>query len=155
VTIETLLGQEVSRSYLVVTAGQRQDIRCQTVAALWNASDNLVTVTKYFTTGANANRVQSVKNPDGTMTIYDYIVSADGSYQTNVVSAGQPDGTGASIVDGTKTATVIGSVGQLISRTTIDVASGITNGSETYGNYDEFQRPRHVVYLDGASEDVN
>ncbi len=89
------------------------------------------------------------------MTIYDYIVSADGSYQTNVLSAGQPDGTGASIVDGTKTTTVVGSVGQLISRTTVDIASSITNASEIYSNYDEFQRPRHVVYLDGTSEDVN
>ena len=38
----------------------RQDIRCQTPHAAWDTADNLVPITKYYTSGVNRNRVQSL-----------------------------------------------------------------------------------------------
>ncbi len=151
--IEKIKDQEVGRSYTVVKVGERRDIRCQTPGALWNDASNLVTITRYFTSGDNLGRVQDVLYPDGTMTIFAYTDSADGS-RTVVVSTGQPNTGKTAIVAGTRTTTQTGSVGQLISRVTVDVASTLTLNSATGGNFDEFNRARRVTYLDGSYEET-
>jgi YD repeat-containing protein len=151
--IEKLLGQEISRSYAVIKTGERQEIQCQTPGAAWDATDNLVTVTKYYTTGVNTNRIQSIKNPDGTMVFYNYVVNGDNT-RTTTMTSGQPNAGQTAVVDGTQTVTIVGTVGQMLSRTVTDIASSITLASETYSNYDEYNRPRHVVYLDGSSTDI-
>jgi RHS repeat-associated protein len=125
-------------------------ISCLQPYVEWDDPGNLVTTTTYYSTGPNTNRVQSVLNPDGTMQIYDYAQAVDGS-QTNTVYSGQPNSGLTAIVDGTETITILGPVGQLVSRTQIDIASSITTSQETYGEYDEFNRPQSVTYLDGTS----
>ncbi len=128
----------------------RLDIRCLTPYAAWNDPANLVTTTTNYSTGPNAGRVQSVLNPDGTMQIYVYAQAVDGS-QTNTVYSGQPNTGKTAIVDGSKTVTILGPVGQLISRTESDIVSTITTSQEIYGDYDEFSRPQSVTYLDGTT----
>jgi RHS repeat-associated protein len=128
----------------------RLDIRCLTPYAAWNDPANLVTTTTNYATGPNAGRVQSVLNPDGTMQIYVYAQAVDGS-QTNTVYSGQPNTGKTAIVDGSKTVTILGPVGQLISRTESDIVSTITTSQEIYGDYDEFSRPQSVTYLDGTT----
>ncbi len=154
-TIETLLGQEVSRSYQVVHSGEVRNIVCQTPGAAWNAGNNLVTITKKNTSGQFKDELQSVENPDGTMQLYTYDINTGSGQRTDTVKSGTPNGTKNDIIDGTRIVTVKGSVGQLVSRTVIDIASGITLSTEDYSsNYDEFNRPQHVTYLDGTSEDT-
>ncbi|MGA1495634.1 MAG: hypothetical protein ACO37D_09590, partial [Rhodothermales bacterium] len=148
--VEKVLGHEVSRAYVVLKPGERQDIRCQTPGAAWNATDNLVTITKYYTTGSNANRIKSQKQPDGTLSLYQYV---DNGTRTTTVAAGQPNGTDSAIVDGTQTVTVIDALGYLVSRTVTDIASGITIASQVHSNTDEFGRPRTTSFMDGSQED--
>jgi len=117
----------------------------------WNDQGNITTTTTYYSTGLNTNRVQSVLHPDGTMQIYTYTNAADGT-ETNIVYSGVPNSGHTAIVDGTETITVVGPVGQMVSSTQIDIASGITTAQDTYGNYDPFSRPQTVTHLDGTSE---
>src|SRR5439155_27269509 len=64
-TVEYVLGQEVSRSYLVWKRGERRDIQCVTPGAAWDAADNLVTITRYYTNGTNELRLWTIEHPDG------------------------------------------------------------------------------------------
>jgi RHS repeat-associated protein len=146
--VEYLLGQEISRTYAVWLAGEKRDIRCVHPGAAWNNSSNLVTTTRWSTnTTNNFRRKISVERPDGTMDIYQYGV---GSNRTNTVLSGEPNGGKTDIVNGTKTIQVLGPVGQMVSIVVIDIASGITISQETYSDYDSYNRPRKVTYLDGT-----
>jgi len=149
-TIQTLNGSEVSRSYLVLLPGMRMEIRCQTPAAESNASDNLVTITRCYTNGPYAGRIQSIQNPDGTMNLFQYPVAADGT-QTNIVYTGQPAADRNSIVDGAQDVTVLGSLGQMISHTAWDILSSKIIFRDIYGAYDNFNRPQQVTHLDGTT----
>jgi RHS repeat-associated protein len=151
-TVEYVKNVEIARSYVVVLPGERRDIRCQEPGANWNAGANLVTITKYYTNGPNLYRVASVENPDGTMQFYQYDQAADGTRTTTVYS-GHPNG--GNIDDGTQDITVVGPLGQMISHQVIDIASTKTISSETYGSYDEFNRPQQITYLDGTSSQTH
>jgi RHS repeat-associated protein len=150
--IEQVNGQESSRAYLILLPGERHDIRCVRPYANWSDSDNLVTVTKYYTSGPNIFRVQSVANPDGTMAFYDYASSTNG-WQTNTVSTGQPNSRGTVIADGTQTTTILDSFGQTVLVTVRDLASGGTIlRQDAYGNFDALDRAQLVTHLDGTTE---
>jgi len=135
---------------MVAKPGERDDIRCP-IDDFYNDPTNLVTVTKYYTSGINSNRIASVTNPDGTMSIYNYGWAADGS-ETNIVDTGQPNGGGTAIIDGTESVTILGPLGQMISHTESDIASGIITVQDTYGNYDSLNRPQQVTHLDGTTD---
>jgi YD repeat-containing protein len=152
--IETLLGQEVSRRYLVVLPNERRDIRCQTVGAAWNAANNLATITRTYGPGhAFEGKLKTIDNPDGTRQVWFYATNS--TQLTNIVLSGQADPANlTNVLSGTKTITVSGLVGQMVSRTVTDIASGLTLASETYSNYDEYNRPRRVTYLDGSYADT-
>lgn len=153
-TVETLLGQEISRKYQVVHSDEVDDIVCQTGGAARNASDNLVTITKRYTTGTFTGEPSSILHPDGTMEFYTYVIDSGSGTRTDTVDSGEPDSGKTMIIDGTRTVTIKGSVGQMISRTVWDIATGITLESETYSDYDEFNRPQKVTYLDGTESDT-
>jgi RHS repeat-associated protein len=151
-TLTTYLRSQItSKRYRVIMPGEVDDIECQRPSALWNDSDNLVTVTKYFTSGPNTNRVQSVLNPDGTMSVYSYSQATDGS-ETNTLSRGQPSIDQTSIVDGTIEVTVLGPVGQMLSRSVKDILSGAVLQQDIYGNFDSLSRPQLVTHIDGTTE---
>ena len=73
---ESLLGQPVSKSFLVRKDGERRDIVCVHTNAAWNDASNLVTVTKLFTSGYFRDEPQSVLHPDGTMDLYAHPIGA-------------------------------------------------------------------------------
>jgi len=132
--VEYVLGHEVSRAYAVVLPGETREIRCVNPAAAWNDASNLVTITKTYTNGSFQNYTASVLRPDGTMDIFQY--NTNSSYRTNIVWSGKPDNSLSNIVDGTKTEKVVGTAGQMISRTTRDIASGIITDQQTHSDYD-------------------
>jgi RHS repeat-associated protein len=150
-TVTYVKGNVVSKNFLIAFPGVRQDLRCVDLDYNWDYAHNLVTITKYYTNGANINKVMSIMNPDGTMSLYDYDTAADGSV-TNIVYTGQPNTDGTAIIDGTKTVTILGPLGQMLSSSEIDITSGIITSQDVYGNYDGLNRPQQVTHLDGTME---
>ena len=151
-TVEYVLGHEVARSYAIITPYEQRRIQCVTAGASVAATDNLVTVAKWYSSGVDMNRLKSIERPDGTMDIFTYGFSSSGtSYRTNIVRSGVPDVYKTNIVDGTKSVTVLGAYGQLISKTTTDIASVLLTASESYSDFDSFNRPRRVTFIDGTS----
>ena len=152
---EYVLGEHVSRRFTIFRNGERLDIVCQTVSTstTWNAGDNLVTTTTYYTSGANEDRVKSIEYPDGTAELYTYSESTN--FTTNV-SRGVPNTSPpTAITDGTTTTTVVNEAGFLVSRTVVDIGSSKTLSSETYDNHDEFGRPQETEYLDLTTTEAN
>ncbi|MBI4027026.1 MAG: RHS repeat protein, partial [Verrucomicrobia bacterium] len=146
--VETLLGQEVARRYTVLHPGEMQAIVATTPGASQTDPSNLVTVTKKYTSGAFSNEVQSVKSPDGTMSLYTYLMS--GNQKTTTVKTGQPNAGETDIVDGTRIVTVVDQAGNALTETTTDIASGLLLTSATTTQQDEFGRPTRVDYNDGT-----
>lgn len=149
-TIETLLNTEVGRTYTVCLTNETRHIRCQTASAAWDAADNLVTITTTYGEGSSFRGwTKSERRPDGTMSLHEYEVDGAGNL-TTVVWSGQPNGTGTAVTNGTKLVTLQGPLGNVIERTTVDIASDIITGSETFSDFDEFGRPGRVTYLDST-----
>jgi YD repeat-containing protein len=151
-SIVYVLGQEVSRTYNVILQFQKQEIKCVTPGAAWNAADNLVTTTTYISGGLHTAEVQSEMRPDGTVTLYQY--GSNPANMTNVVMIGHPNTNGTSIDQGTITTSIYGSHGQLLSKQVIDAASMIVTSFETY-QYDALNRRISTTYLDGTASLVN
>ena len=151
-TTESLLGQEISRGFHIFKPFEEIDIACPNPGVLWNDTSNLQTVTKKYSSGVNVGRVASMKRPDGTMAYFAYAEVANTS-RTTPVDSGQPNVGETALLKGTRTVTIVGVAGGLISRTVQDVAGGTAGAvlaQETYSNYDQFNRPRRVTFLDGT-----
>lgn len=146
--IETLLGQEVSRRYVILRAYETHEIQSQTPGAAANASDNLVTITRRYAGGEFVNEIQSMQNPDGSMSFYTYAIS--GNQKTTTVKTGQPNDAGSDIADGTRTVTVVDEGGNTLSETTYDISSGLLLTSAISTHFDEFGRPTRIEYNDGT-----
>jgi YD repeat-containing protein len=151
-TTEHLLGLPISRSYELEYFNRNVFVQCQSPDAAWNDSSNLTTETRLHTMGSFDQEIYSISNPDGTMEFY--------SYQTNdttkltVRYSGEPVSALTSIKNGTKTITLVDSVGNMISNIVRRVNSeveGITISQESYSNPDEFGHPQTVTYLNGTS----
>jgi hypothetical protein len=154
-TIEYLLGQEIGRTYAVIKPGEKRSIRCQTAGAAWTAADNLVTITRYYTTGSFTDYARSTDYPDGTRTAWLYSTSGTGTNatQTTVVLNGQVDpNSDTNILAGTITTAALGHVGQLISTTVQDKASTTILNQDNYTYLDEFRRSYTVAHLDATTE---
>jgi YD repeat-containing protein len=148
--VEYLKGQEVGRTYYVISPGEEQKIQCQTPGAAWNAPDNLTTVTRKYTDGPFADELQSIFYPDGTVELYQYEISGDNQRQTTTVSRGVPNAGRTAIVQGTKTITVIGIGADTLSRQVTDMSSGLSIDQEIHSTVDG--KVRRVDYLDGTHE---
>jgi len=147
-TVEQILGQEIGRRYVVRSSGSEMDIVATTAGASWTDPGDMVTITKTMVGGAFDGRTQSVKNPDGTMTIYAY--DRSNNQTTTTTSTGKPDSSGTSIVDGTKTVAVQDSTGNQIYQATYDILSGLLLSSSSTTQQDSFGRPTRIDYLDGT-----
>jgi len=149
--IHKLKGQEIGRTYKIIKPGEERDIVCPTPEALWNASDNLVTITKKYTSGGNLHRISSIKRPDGTMSFFTY--SETSTNRTTTETSGQPNGGETAVQEGVQTVTIINIHGHLVSRTVKSIAGGsvgATLASEVYSEHDDFGRPEKVTFLDGT-----
>ncbi|MBL9166811.1 MAG: RHS repeat-associated core domain-containing protein [Verrucomicrobiales bacterium] len=148
--IERILGQEIGRRYWVYLPGETREIVCVTPGAAWDNSSNLVTITKTVTNqDLFFGWIQSRRHPDGTMQIHQYATNSTG-YMTNTLFSGEPGASYTNIVRGTKTISVAGPCSELLSRTVVDIESGITIASEVYSQHDSQFRPRKTTHLDGT-----
>ena len=156
-TIEYLLGNspanEVSRRYQVFLDNEMRDIRCISTNAAWNDGNNLVTIHKSYTSGFWFLKPFSVERPDGTVDLFQYTYGGNINNYTNTVWSGVPNAGRTAIIDGTKTVTITGPLGQLISVTTTDLTNNIVTAQQLYGAYDTYSRPQAVTNgLDGTWE---
>lgn len=141
-------GIEVSRRYnaFILATSERREIVCLATNAAWNDPSNLVTSTFTYGFGTtNYGLLKSIAYPDGTQEIHEYFADR----LIHVVSRGHPSG--GTIDDGTRTITITDPVGNLLSRTNIDILSGLTTSVEIYSDPDDYGRPRLIIYLDGTS----
>ena len=155
--VEYVNASEISRNYLVLLPGERRDIRRVHVGDGWNAADNLVTVTKYYTNGPNLYKPQSIVNPDGTAVFYNYFSSTNG-WQTNTVSTGQPNGSGTDIYEGSITTTILDPFGQKTKYTVEKISAGTLGAAlqqDVYGNFDLLDRAQLVTHLDNTKDYFN
>ena len=145
-----------ARAYLIAAPGRTIEIRCAGKSSVPFDSPALCTTNRYYPDAdANSTRLQSVEHPDGTMEIHSYGINP-GSL-TNIVLSGQPNSTHTDIVNGTKTLTVLGNIGQILLKEIYDIAPGRTNiltYREAYAYTDGLQRSHTVSYLDGTSNVV-
>ena len=149
--IEKIGSVEVSRRYAVFpSVDVRLDIQCTTSGSAWNDTGNLVTTSRFYANGPNQFALQSVLQPNGTMTFYSYQTNAN--YRTNITVTGQPDSTGSHIVDGVSNQVVVNKWGGMVEIISADVKSGAILVHDAYGNHDGFGRPQQVTHLDQTVE---
>ena len=151
-TVERVLDEVVSCTYYSYMFGETREIRCLGGTNI-AAAGNLTNITKLFTNGFHYGEPKSIEHPDGTMQFFEYVgrLKNDVGY-TNIVSSGVPDSYKTNIVNGTKTVTIKGPLGQLVSETRTDIESTITIARQLFGSYDVYSRPQAVTNLDGTWE---
>jgi RHS repeat-associated protein len=142
-------GYPNKSSYQVIMPGQTRTYLASYNAG-WSNPNNLVTTTRYFTSGPYTGKISSIKNPDGTLRLFDYATNSAGTLRTNSVFEGAPNATDTAVTNGTKTVTVVGTAGQMYSRADYDIASGLLTDSEVH-TLDDRNRPVRIAYLDGTS----
>lgn len=158
--VEKLMGVEVSRKYRVFVSNTNiHEYQCLTTNALYTDSNNLVTKTAVYPIGtAFQFLTYKVEHLDGTFDFYGY--STNSTSMTTIVTNGRPNLTFSAVIEGTRTITVKGTTGQMISnivQTITNGAVGVTLSSESY-SYDAndlfFQSPT-ITYLDGTTTVYN
>jgi RHS repeat-associated protein len=150
--VETLLGHEISRTYMAHFAASNavKVVRCQTPGASWTDSGNLVSITSRDSYYQPTN----VWNADGTRTFYTYVTNGDNSI-TTTRTAGQTNGPGTAIAEGMKNIIVVGSAGQTISNISINITAGsdgpvLSRDTYFYEETDYAYSTPTIGHLDGT-----
>jgi YD repeat-containing protein len=152
-TIVRLKGNEVARTYRTLAEGQTVEKVCPLPGLLWTDAANLVTTNTTYTEGPHYGRPKAITHPDGTQTLYTYS-ETNGTF-TTTVDRGEPQG--AAIKEGTRTITVLGSVGEQLSRTTRVLSNSIPTAilaQDTYTYTDDFKRSYTLVSLGNRTNEV-
>jgi RHS repeat-associated protein len=141
-----------SHSFFVASTNMTIDIRL----GKNDGSFLLCTTNRYYPPAdPNATKLKSVERPDGTISLYFYSNSNPNSI-TNVVLTGQPNGDHTDVVNGTRSLTVLGSVGQVLLQQTFDISpahpSGILTSQDSYTYTDNLNRSYTVTHLDSTTE---
>jgi RHS repeat-associated protein len=145
--VETLLGQEVARRYIVrSTSGavttQREEV-CTVPGAAAGAATNLVTTTVYRTDGSDVTR------PDGTLVKTTIAATSGGGQTTTLVTGGASGGT---VTNGTQQVVQQDARGNEFERTVTDVASGTMLLHDIATLVDAYGRPKTITHLNGTTE---
>lgn len=150
--IEEWLGSTVGRRYTMLRPNVREDRVVQNTVGDESDAYNLITIRTNYSSGMFEGYPLSISHENGTLDVFYYYTNST-SYVTIQLS-GEPNATNpkTNIVNGTKTVTTFGLVGELISEVETDLASGITLSSKTCNDFDAFRRPLRVYYLDGTFE---
>jgi RHS repeat-associated protein len=151
------LGKEVGWTYRIASTNANgnlvwiKEYRLSNAAGQLTDSDTLVTTNQYFTSGSYIGELQAVSTPDGLRTVYAY--SESGGFRTAATTVGAADpGNALSVLQGTVTTNVYDQIGQVVTNTVYDAASGSVISSTVRSNPDEFGRMRTVTHVDGTTE---
>jgi RHS repeat-associated protein len=149
--VEILQGFEIRREYdAVINATTTNHIRATVAGAAWSDASNLVTSTEIIASGPFFGQTRKVRNADGTMTLYDYVM--DGQNKVTTVSTGQASADGNTVVAGTATVSTVNPAGSTISETVTDISSGLILSWSNATTTDAAGRPTLVQYLGGTTE---
>ncbi|MDE0838798.1 MAG: hypothetical protein OSB41_07045, partial [Kiritimatiellae bacterium] len=135
--IETLLGQEISRTYHVYTTDSHIVKQVRAPGAAYDDPRNLCRIARSVSSGEHLGRPASVEHEDGTFTAIDYFYDAALKELTRIEERGA--GALNNITNGIRKISVINKAGQAISLESMDVASGLTISDQRY-TYDVFGR---------------
>jgi YD repeat-containing protein len=142
-TIEYIQGQEVSRSFTVLTEGMRKEIRCTAPGASWNDANNLVTITWSITNSQYYGQPSFILHPDGAAEAFSYTPSSTTHWSGGIDSAG-------TFVSGTREEVDQDlATERTTQRTMTDIASGKVTDRKLYF-YDQAGHLTNTVYLDGT-----
>jgi RHS repeat-associated protein len=159
-TVESVLGTEVSRRYAVYFPGTAMEIHCTGPGVAWDNGTNLITTTRYFTNGGFNRMVDRIYYPGSTMDIFHYTSNA--TTFASVRESGWPsywsDPGDEQIIMGSATSNIVTHFGQPVSRTIVnfyspynnEVISYFTVSAEAYSDTDGYGRPRRIDYSDGT-----
>jgi RHS repeat-associated protein len=151
-TTNSLNGQQLSWTKLHFIGTETIEIKNQSSDPSYNSSYWLTNYTWTTITPPFVGEPAEVLNPDGTVTVYFYQLSADGNFKTTTVATGQTDSSQSFIINGTETISVNNKAGAQLSQQTYDIASGLLTSSLTVLALDTRSRPTQVQYLDGTTE---
>ena len=148
-------GVIIAKTFRIFKPNERWEIVATAPNNTWNAPDNLVTIRRYFGTGAYEGRLESVIHPNGTMSFYAYaLVGVD---EQETITRGEPNGTADAIVNGTKTVKLRNSFGFLLSERSYAVQSGVgieyLTDEIIYEN-DVDGRVTKKTFYDGTTEEM-
>jgi RHS repeat-associated protein len=152
---------EVARRYRQDLSDGWTDVVCTVPGAAITATTNLVTTTKWHTTGWFQRKPRLVTAPDGTLTKYTYSTSpanvhpSDADTLTTVVETGAPSVAGDAVVDGTRTTRLVNKEGNVILEMTEDIGSAAVLASRMASSVDSFGRPVTLTFHDGSQEILN
>ena len=152
--VEHIDGQVIRESFLVLKPGYREEIVATTDGTSWNSSGNLRTITTLGTTGVSKDLPLKIEHADGTLSLFTYTDNGNGT-KTTTTWIGEPNGGGTSVVSGTKTETLQGSSGEIISRKQYDIASNKKTDEVVYSNFDDEHRAQDIAYFDGTTESLS
>jgi len=160
--VEATLGKETNRTYeIIFTAteiynGQptkrTHSIRAAAPRAAWNASANLVSVTRDVASGIYADKSVGSLSPDGTLTTYVYSTDSSSGEITTIADTGEPNPTLTAVISGTRTLMRTDAFGRLIAQTATDIATSTTLESQVVSSTDTSGRPTRIDYADGTHE---
>ena len=150
--VETTLGVETSRQYTVRDGNTTYQISAVTPGAPWDAPDNLITETQTVGgSGEFRDRVAFRLTPDGQMTLSTYERDQSDGSLTVITETGVPDVDYLTVVDGVRQTIVRDALGELISQTSVDIATDTTISSEVVLASDVSGKPSILGYADGTT----
>jgi RHS repeat-associated protein len=160
--IEKTLNIETARSYeIAFTATEAYNglpterthfIRAATPGAAWDASGNLVTVSRTIASGAYADKSAASLSSDGSLTTYAYATDSGTGALTTTIDSGAANTGLTGVIAGTRSITVTDAFGRTIERTTIDIATATLLDSYVVTESDHTGRPLRIDYADGTFE---
>ncbi|MCX7590570.1 MAG: hypothetical protein N2255_02970, partial [Kiritimatiellae bacterium] len=128
--VEEVQAREVARTYRAYLADQHVVQRCLEANALYDATSNIVTVTRMYTSGQWTGRPRQVLHPDGTTSLYQYEYDPLRKRVTEVRRTGISGNHG--VTNGVETVRVLNAAGEVLSEVERDILSGITTAARTY-----------------------
>jgi YD repeat-containing protein len=128
--VEKIGGVEVTRTYHSYAAAEQRERRCANQGADYGDSENLVTKTEAYTTGAFQGRVRRILHPDGTLSVFSYAYNPASDELTVVRETGA--GSGYGVTSGKRTTTVRDSADRIVSIRIEDIESDMCLSETQY-----------------------
>jgi RHS repeat-associated protein len=152
-SVTTLNGFEIERAFKVIKPGEVQSIKAASPGVAWNATNNLVTTTFYYTDGESDGEVKAISYPNNIWEMRTYSISNEQRKVT--VRKGIPNAEHTEIVNGEEYISLTDKVGTLLNRAIWQVVnsnSTLRLYAESVAQQDELGRSTVKVFHDGTTE---
>ena len=158
--VEQTLGIETSRSYeLTFTATETYNtlptqrthsIQAISPGATWDASTNLVSVSRTVASGTYLDKPAANLSADGSLTTYAYVIAPTTGELTTTSDSGTANPARTAVTAGTRSVTVTDSFGRTVSQSTTDIATSTLLEAYVVTTRDTAGRATRTDYADGT-----